>query len=59
MYRFLKTKTVEGAEYAAGQVADLSGLPPRTLRRMLDNRRIVPVASAAESAPTPINGRRR
>ena len=58
MYRFLKTQTVDGAEYAAGQVADLSGLPPRTLRRMLDNRRIVPVSGAAESAPAS-GGRRR
>ena len=58
MYRFLKAQTVDGADYAAGQVADLSGLRPRTLRRMLDNRRIVPVASAAESAPAS-GGRRR
>lgn len=51
MYRFLRNHTVDGADYAAGQVADLSGLPSRTLRRMLDNRRIVPVSGAVASAP--------
>lgn len=51
MYRFLTRQRVAGMDYAPGAVADLSGLTPRQLRRMLDHRRIVPVATAPDPAP--------